>query len=445
MVPAIWIVALAAAMGISLRSLRWGVMLYPVFALVFPVLGIGDAAVRFELVYCLWLIFLIFVHKAAQNGRFKWHTILSLYTLFLIVVTISTTLALSSKRAEGSVFQILVQFYGIFRPLLVMFLFINVPATHKDVRWLLSAFIWLSIPIALLSIGQTLGVGIAQEITLHAYTSPWRSPVFRLLEERGGILRATGVFESPVFNAVYLLIVLVTSAYLFIRSKQSTWQRFTLYLSFGLVLVAGITTLSATFLLGIAVTTLLLCAFLWIKYPRRFLRFTMTIVSLAIILSFLAIPKLLENPLIAGSLRYQTERILQGEALKTRYDPSGGILATTYQAIAERPILGWGITEVEGAFVGDSAYISLLYKTGILGLALWLSLIFFILYSTWRFRKIRDLYGNINWLVFLYTLLLLAVGVSAPSFYILRLQEWYWALVGLSLNPYLRHNKDWTH
>ena len=433
---AFWLVTLVLSMGIGLLSLRLGMILYLIGALIFPSLWFGEVALRFEIVYCLWLVFVLFLRKAISASTFRWHPVLSRYGLFLVAVILSTIFALLST--QGSLTQLLISFYGIFRPLLVMFLFLNVPVDEKFARRILWVFVWLSIPIALLSIGQTLGLSIAQEITLRGYTSPWRTPVFRLLEEQGVIVRSTGVFESPVFNATYFLMVLITAGFLLVRGGHKPFHKWVLYLSFGLALVAGITTLSSAFLLGLLFALSLFVVFLWPRYQRRFLRIAIgsACVTGLLIVSFL--PYLSQQPFFLGTLRYQFQRILSGSVLETRYNPEAGILANTYQAIAQRPIFGWGLSQLEDVFVGDSLYISTLYRGGIFGLLLFLWVVWRILRHTWRYSRAVGIYGEVNMLSLLWTLIGLVVAVgSGGTFLTLRLQEWYWAVVGLSLNTYL--------
>jgi hypothetical protein len=425
-------------MLLSLRSFRWGLILYLVIALIFPAQWFGEFSLRFELVYLLWLIFVFFMHKSISGFTFIWHPVLSKYGLFIVVVILSTMFALIGHLSEVSLTQLLAPFYGILRPLLVMFLFLNAPVDEKFTSSLLWAFVWLSIPIALLSFGQTLGVGIAQEITLAGYTSPWRTPVFFYIEEHGHILRSAGVFESPIYNAIFSLIVLITAGILLARNRYSLYRQILLYISFSIALLAGITTISSTFILGLVITSALFLTFFWSRYIRRFYHIAFAVICMVGILFFIAMPQLVEIPAFSGSFNYQVDRILSGSVLESRYDPSSGIFATTYQAITERSIMGWGLTKVEGAFIGDSIYIVTLYRGGIVGLASWLFLLMLILKHSWRFRKNPGVFGDICWLVFLFTLLLSATGVAAPSFFIPRLQEWYWALVGISLNPNLR-------
>jgi hypothetical protein len=420
--------------------MRIGLALYLIGALIFPSLWLGEEiALRFELVYCLWLVFVFFLHKAASNSTFRWHSVLLRYGLFLVAVILSTMLALLSSASENSLVQLLNFFYGFLRPLFVMFLFLNVPMDEKFARRILWAFVWLSIPMALLSIAQTLGLGIAQEITLRGYTSPWRTPVFRLLEEHGVITRSTGVFESPVLNAIYFLMVLITAGFLLVRSGHKPFHKWVLYLLLGLALVAGITTLSSTFLLGLVIAVGLLVVFLYPRRnQRRFLRIAIAsacVIGLLIV-SFLTYFS--QQPLFPGELRYQFQRILSASVLKSRYDPEVGILANTYKAIAQRPILGWGLSQLEGVFVGDSLYVSTLYRSGIFGLLLFLWVVWTILRHTWRYSRTVGIYGEVNMLCLLWTLLSLVTSVGAGGgFLALRLQEWYWAVVGISLNAYL--------
>lgn len=436
---AFWLLALVVFMGIALLSLRAGLIVYLVGALIFPSLWFGEeVALRMELVYCLWLLFIFSIRKASSGFTFRWHSVLSKYGLFLVTIIFSTMLSLVSIESESSFIQFLIKFYGFLRPLLVMLLFLNVPADEKFVHRILWVFVGLSIPIALLCLGQTFGLGVAQEITLGGYTSPSRTPVFKLLEEQGVILRATGVFESPVYNAVYLPIVAITSIYLLIKQKYPVKNHLLLYFVLGLSAIAGIATLSASFLVGVPIVILLSLVFLWHKYLRRFHRFAISASFVIGVLLLISLPKLLENPTIAGSLHYQMERVLEGKALQTRYNLEAGILAPAYEAIIKRPIFGWGLIQREDVFVGDSAYVSALYLGGVIGLALLFLALWSILRHSRRFREADGPLGDVNWLVFLYTLLLIPLSMGSPSFWLLRFQEWYWALVGMSLNPSLR-------
>jgi len=408
-------------------------MIYLLSALIFPSIWIGETAVRFELVYSLWLILAIILHKAVSKSTFRWHPILTMYMFFLVTVALSTTLALVNDPSKGSMLQLAVSFYGILRPLLVMFIFLNISFDEMFPWRTLRAFVWASIPIAILSFGQTVGSSAALQVTLLGYTSPSRAPVFNLLKEHDTILRSTGVFESPVFNAVYFLMVLTTVGFALVTGVSALGNKWFLYTILGLAAVAGITTLSTTFLLGAVLMLLLLVFLLSYRYPKRFLQLVISslfIVSLFIIISW---PYFTQQPIFIGALNYQIDKILSGSLFNTRYDPENGIFQKTYEAIQQRPLLGWGLTQSEGVFVGDSIYISIFYKSGILGLNIFFLMIYVIFRHAWRSRNIAGLHGKFSWVILLWTFLLLNTGFGSPSFFIIRLQEWYWALVGMSL------------
>jgi len=435
-----WLLTLAVFMGIALLSLRFGMILYLINALIFPSLWLGEeVTLRFELIYCLWLVFVFFLRKSVSVSTFKWHPMLSRYVLFLTAIIFSTMLAYLSKETEGSLIYSFVSFYGILRPLLVMFLFFSVPVYENFARRILWTFLWLSVPIALLSIGQTLGLSVAQKITLWGYTSPSRAPVFKLLKTRGVIIRSTGVFESPVFNANYFLMVLITTGFLLVRDRYKRFYNLILYFLLCLAFMSGVTTLSSTFLLGFGIVVgLLFVVSFYLRNQWHFLRMV-TVATCIIGLSIVFfLPYFLQQPFFSGELHYRFQRILSVSVLETRYNPEEGKLANTYKAIAQRPIFGWGLTLLEDVFVGDSFYVSTLYWGGIFGLVLFLWVVWTILRHTWQYSRIVGIYGEINMLCFLWTLLSLAIAFGSGSgFLTLRLQEWYWAIVGISLNTCL--------
>lgn len=436
-IKVIWIALLIVGVIVSLRSLRWGLLYYLIGALIFPVLWVGEIAVRFELVYCLWLLFLLFVERTVEGKPLYWHSILSRYGSFLVIVVVATLITIP-VLGETDLFAHILSFYGMLRPLLVMLLFSNVSFDEKFLGWALWVFVWLSIPLALLTIGQSLGIDVAERITLSSYTSPWRTPVFGMMKEIGMILRGTGVFESPVYNATYFLFALNLTGFLLVRGHLRPLQHLVLYFSMGLAFAGGIATLSSTFLVGLIVSAVLFVLFVWPRYKLRFLRFAVISICIVVFVGFLTLPRLSENSSFAGPLRYQVERIMSGSVLETRYDPKTGILKDTYQSIMERPIFGWGLNQREGIFTGDSLFISLLYTSGIIGLICFLwTILSILMYTAWR-RHTRGLYGATNQIIFLFSLLLLATGVGQPSFFVLRVQECYWALVGMGFNRELR-------
>lgn len=435
LIELIWLCLLIIGILLSLHSIRYGLLYYLFGAIVFPVLRLGDIAVRFELVYCMWLFIIIVINRMITRPVFKWNPVLSLYALFLAAVIAATLLALPTVE-KVDIFGQSVMLYGLLRPLLVIFLFLNVRLDEAFARRVLWLIIWLSIPLALFSIAQVIDLSIAEKVTTLFYASPARTPIFALIEETGSIIRACSVFESPLYNAAYFLFVLLASGIFLVTVECNPFQRRILYVSLGMATIGGIITLTSTFFIGIILS---ICLIFLIVRPRFQVLFSgssaVTIcIVIALILALLLITQTSENTAFVGTLKYQIHRILSGSVLETRYDPETGFLLNTYQAILKRPLLGWGLFPQEGVFVGDSLYLVLLYRGGLVGFGLFFLIIYGILRYTWKQQNAVGMYGITNQIVIMYTLLLLVIGVGQTAFFTMRIQELYWALVGMGLN-----------
>lgn len=419
---------------LALFSLNLGALFYLICSIVFPVIWISrDLSLRFELVYILLLIAVLYAKKMTLGAALKWNNTLTKYLIFLMVLILSTLFTLTKINFNPDDFyQIILVFYGYLRPFLVMLLFANINVDQKWYGSFFSIFVLLSLIIATLSIGQTAQVKVFNELTNTFYTSLSRTSGLTLLRQFGFILRSTGVFETPVFNAVYFIISLSVIISLLIFAKKFINTYF-LYLAFLFASVAGISTLTASFALGF-VAVILLLFFLLIFGPLKFRKksfkiifFGLSLICCAIVLFSIL---LLKNPFVRSELLYQINRISTLGMFQSRYNPDTGIFRETFSSISESPIIGWGFYLGKG-FVGDSVYVGLLYEGGIIGLGIFLWILFGILKKSWE--GIKTGY-TIHFVVFVTTIMLILLGIGSPSFYIPRLMEWYWALVGLSSN-----------
>ncbi|MBC7078972.1 MAG: hypothetical protein H5T42_00600 [Methanothrix sp.] len=390
---------------------------------------------RFELVYCLWLFIIIVINRTITRPVFRWHPVLSLYALFLAAVITATLLAIPTVE-KVDIFGQAVILYGLLRPLLVMFLFLNARLDEAFARRVLWVVVWLSIPLALFSIAQVIDLSIAEKVTILFYTSPARSPVFALIEETGSIIRACSVFESPLYNAAYFLLVLLAGGVFVLTAECNPFQRRILYVSLGAAIIGGIVTLTSTFFIGVILS---ICLIFLIVRPRYQVLFsgrsaaTICIV-IVLILALLLITQTSGNTAFVGTLNYQIHRILSGSVLESRYDPETGFLLNTYQALLKRPLLGWGVLPQEGVFVGDSLYLVLLYRGGLVGFGLFFLTIYRILMHAWKQQNAPAMYGITNKIIIISTLLFLAIGVGQTAFLTIRIEEFYWALTGMGLN-----------
>ena len=429
----IWLALLGVGVALSFFSIRWALVYYLVGSLIFPVLWLGEIAVRFETVYCLWLFFLVLFNKLKKNTIFRINKVMKVYGLFLVIVLLGTLVNISSNGQ--SFLALSVQFYGLARPFLVMFLFSNASLPLYTVESIIWVFMYLNIPIALLSIGQSLGLDLAERITIVGYSSPWRTPISSLLLSTGRILRSTGVLESPVYNGVYFTLVLCAASVLLMQPAPKGFKRWFLYGNIGLAFLAGLSTLTSTFLMGSLITIFLVTAtFVKTKRYNAYLAYVMGI-CIVFLFTTGVVGEFFADPLISSELAYQVKDTFSSRVFVTRYDVEEGLLTNTVRAILIRPLLGWGLVNMQDVFIGDSVYVTVLYRAGILGSLLLFLVILRILRHSLHLLNKTFPDAVIGAVSLLWTLISLAEGLgSGGAFYVLRLQEWYWAVVAIAMS-----------
>lgn len=414
-------------------SEKKALMLYLIGSLIFPYLHLGDLAVRFELIYAIWLLFVLLAKMLVKPGPLRWHPVSSLYILYFMVAVTSTSLSL--VQYDVSLIGSSIALYGLLRPLLVLFLFMNVRIDEQFVRSALWWFLFLSLGISALSVLQSLDIGLITKATEALYSSTFRTSIEKLTQAFGFLLRSVGVFESPVYNAVFILIVLLVAVNMLLQ-EQDARHRLILCLAIFLAAIAGITTISSTFLIG---SIVILGIVVWdnFRYYKRIFRLALVSMSISLILFFITFTFVSQTEYLKGPLNYQLDRIVSGKVFKSRYSPEEGILRGTYKAIADRPLIGWGNVKQEGVFAGDSIYMATLYQRGVIGFLVFISIFCILIHRNSTNSSLPGIAGFINKLTLQITIIFLFVGIGAPSFHILRIQEWYWALVGMTLNSHL--------
>ena len=203
---------------------------------------------------------------------------------------------------------------------------------------------------------------------------------------------------------------------------QSSWKVVSA-IALVVVSLAGFYTSSSTFIVGLLVVAAWL---LWQGVLRRRPGMVASMGVMIFVLA-LAIGLIGRTSFAIRSVESEFERAQTYEGLiGPRYSASVGILSGTIEAISRRPVVGWGATTQPGVFLGDSQYVILLYSGGALGLLLFVGALGSIGRRLWR-----DSAGA--GMVFGWLLVLTSAGVGSPSFFIPRLQEWWWAFAGVAL------------
>lgn len=405
----------------AFRDLKRSLSFFLLALLFAPYIIIGSLYIRIELPLTPIYLAILLARRdlsAIRIPSIVWPLILLWgYTLALTLFS-----AIVGTAVSPSWFNV----YAYIKPAFLILLFANMDFSESDLARLLRWFAASAIPLALLAAGQTFGVQAATDITMSAYMSPGRLVVERLVDELGFILRAVSVFETPSYAATYFLATLATAVYLLfeLRGQQAAKRAFlmplvALFASF----LGGVVTLSATFVAGIGLILFML--FLRLEWRNKIRAVVISAAFGAIIIGYLMfLGKDKEYASIANNITYQVRRVVTLELFETRYAGNTGYLNKTMTAIGDSPLIGYGWMRKPGIFIGDSMYVVLLYQSGIIGLALFL----FWLLQAYRMvaatRPLREI------LVF-WLFVMLISGMGSPSFFIPRLNDWWWALCGI--------------
>lgn len=398
---------------------RRGLYAFLLAVLVAPYLDLGGAAFRVEhvLVPVLLLLLLVkgqgLVLGAAVWGYFGW------WTWQMIATLLPSPGAGTSELSWVTV-------YTLLRPLGVIILFSSPVIAERDLGRLARWFALSAIPLGALALLQLLGNTAATQLTVLAYTSPGRTPVADLLAQLGIIVRAVSVFESPTYAGSYFLLAAGSGGLLLLRpTAGAEGARGPLLAATLLAVLGGVATLSATFMAGGVLVALLLFGF-----ARGGARVGLLVVGGALLagLAVLVARNFSGPEAASGTFGYQLERLRTFGVLTSRYSESGGITIDAIGAIRERPLVGWGLSSPEGVFVGDSLYILVGYYGGLVG-----ALLFFATLGLAAQRGLSR--PGTSSLVLLWLVVLLASGLGSPSMFIPRLQDWWWAVLGMMGSP----------
>ncbi len=212
--------------------------------------------------------------------------------------------------------------------------------------------------------------------------------------------RAYGTTGSPV-----LLGGIVALAYAFYFSIFVSGENKVKSSVFKIIecIICGILSLSKTAILAIPITTVyILVVKMFTMRIKDFLKIIVLIFIGVIGLLLLMQWMQKENYAIMWYLNYLTDPL---KALETRFNSDSGFLVGTIEIIKKHLLFGVGDATFEGAFIGDSTYVVLLYNVGLVGLVTYL-----LPYCFELFKAIY--YLDVLKSSLIITLLLIAVGSS---------------------------------
>jgi O-antigen ligase len=351
------------------------------------------------------LLFIIVLTWLARTAIYKEFTVFRLtplhtpIALFMAASLLATLLGMvygNVRAASGFFFNL-----KIFEYFIIFFMVVNYVREEKEIK----NFVILILLVALF-------------VNLYA-----------LYQVPSGV-RVSAPFErygEPNTLGGYLVVIISLSLALFLQ--RSFGQRTNLLIP--LLVLSGASvmfTQSRGSWIGLILMSI---PFMFLSSKRFF--FITGAIFLVLALPYLAPESTKER--FAGTFRAdpgfaRTERFM-GQGL----DPSSSERLTSYKISFEkwkrRPILGYGVTG--GGFI-DGQFIRLLVETGIVGLALFLFLLWRMVLFLWdTYQSVDDPFFKALYLGMLGALAgLIGHSISANSFIIVRIMEPFWFLVGLA-------------
>jgi hypothetical protein len=412
-----------AVLALFVVNTRAGAVAFLLATLLCPYVTISGTSVRIEILVVPVLLALIVIKP--RPASLRWPRLDTLYLAWYVWILTATLLGLLSASFTEVYWK---DAYTLLRPALIVFLFYNIGFPALAFRQLASIFVYAAIPLSLLTVGQSYSNKLAETLTLNAYALSDRGFVDLLFQEEGGIVRGVSVFETAAYSATYFLLAIGTGLFLLLDASvhQGRTSRLFLMLSTAAALIAGIFTVSATFIAGLP---LLLAWMLFVLGFANKVRLAGLVVLMALSLSPLMSQLLESNAPAQHYLEYQLDRVAKLTLFETRYNTDLGFIKSTIEAIGEKPLVGWGLAADPSVFVGDSSHVVLLYRGGVIGLMLFLSLLVYLV----RISLNKGITGQI---LLLWLFVLLIAGLGCPSFTIPRLQDWWWAIAGISLQSH---------
>lgn len=421
MITLLAMLAVAAVLVTFVVDARRGLFAFLAAVLLAPYLTLGTLVLRVEHVLVPGLLLLLLVK--ARRGALVLGGAVWAYLAWWGWLLIATLLP---SPGAGTAELSWVNLYTLLRPLGVVILFSSTVLREEDAYRLTRWFVLSAIPLGALALLQLTGNDLATNLTVAAYTSPGRTPVADLLAKLGVIVRAVSVFESPTYAGSYFLLAAACGGRLLLSPPAGEPGRRTPLLAATIVAVlGGIATLTATFLAGSILVSFLLLA---VARGRARLGLLVAGGTLLLVLAALIVHTFSGPDVASGTLAYELERVRTFAVFSSRYSGSGGITIDAIGAIGERPLVGWGLSTPTGLFIGDSLYILLGYCGGLIG-----CLLFFVTIALAAQRGLSR--PGVASIFLLWIVVLLASGFGSPSMFIPRLQDWWWAMVGLMGSP----------
>ncbi|WJY26414.1 hypothetical protein [Sporosarcina trichiuri] len=358
-----------------LKDIEKGIISYVIFSLFAPNLNINNTQISFEISAFFIVIIILLIKRREIFTLYKKGKVfrqrLWMYFFLLIFSTLVGTI-----RYESSIG--IVSIFGIFRTIIVIYLLQFIMKQNEDK--VLDKIIW---PILFINFITSVIQLTFPESTTFFYNLYYKESLTPLNEvlRLGYFSRAYGTFGSPVLLGVFSVFSFaVYFGYLIEKKKCKI-----IYIKLILSIAIGLMALSKTAILGLPALLIIfyfLALYGIIKVKNR----KTLLIPILVFPMAIGIIKILERQGLF--IYYYLEYLLKPfEVFETRYDSTEGILANTYMIIKENWFIGVGKISISDIFIGDSMYIDLIYTSGIIGLAVYFSILLSATLWNIRFRN----------------------------------------------------------
>ena len=396
---------LIAHILLCVKNARAGLVAYLFLAIVAPVTAVGGLTIAYEILAFVPVVAVYFIRGRGISLGLPQRLLVAYFGLLML----STVVAVVRYTGEIQWFAVIGWVRGI-----VLTLLLSHALNQIEIAATIGGAVGLN--------ALVVGIQVIFPSTLGIFDNLYyrdSQTAIRALTEMGYFARGTGTFPSPVsLGAVALMGVGVLTG-LTLSRERPRWVA----PAFFATVIAGIASLSKTFLLGapllvaVAVPTALVTG-------RA---------QLGRVLGRIGRVILLATPVVVGLVIYVFWRLEQSgvstewylkffndpvAAFATRYNASGGNLVETMRVFYENWLIGVGSMQVRAEFLGDSLYVRTLHDGGLLGALFFGSFLVLVLA---KLARERDLSGLLLLGAFLISGLAMVIfpnilGVAALAF-----------------------------
>ena len=377
---------------IGVKDWKNGAVFYIIFSMISPHIHLSDVILSFEIVsFFPFIGILLIKNRKIFTLYSKWkHR--QLLWIYVLLVFISSLLSMISNSVNFP-------FIALFGHVRVVFIIYVLQALYEkdpssQIDKIITPVLFINTLVAIVQLLIPNSVELFYDFYYKASLTPLKE-VLRI----GYFNRAYGTFGTPVSLGVFSLFSFAMYLGFYFEKRPVKLLVIKLLLS----AIIGVMALSKTAIIGIPVMLILgfvlsLTGVIRLNNKKIFvIPFILTGVGYILTRILMKL-----NLTIVHYLRFLYKPF---DALSSRYNTDSGILTGTYEVISENLIFGVGPNEVNGAFLGDSMYIVVLYTTGILGILVYFGIIASAMINVIRKRRTIAIFSGVAFLL---------AGLAAP-------------------------------